>query len=195
MDMGKGTKRTLARITFMWMAALVFALSLGAGASAPAYAEAPAPDQGTAQFETRFMTRMIDHHAMAIMMGEVRLEEAVHDELRSMCEDIITSQSQEIEMMQAWLADWYGVFHTPQMSPGDEQMIEHLASLEGAEFEIEFMQEMIKHHKMAVGRAMKCVQRAEHEALVDMCETMIETQQAEIAQLGSWLCEWYAICR
>ena len=69
------------------------------------------PDASHAQsrYELRFMTEMIDHHAMAVEMGEMCLSRAVHPELLAMCQEIIAAQMQEIETMQAWLQDWYGV--------------------------------------------------------------------------------------
>lgn len=89
---------------------------------------------------------MIDHHMMAIMQAEVCLEKTVHAELAQLCENIIATQSQEMMMMQSWLQEWYGISYEPQMTPGMMRQVEKLAELEGAEFEIEFMQSMIKHH-------------------------------------------------
>ena len=60
-------------------------------------------------FDQRFLEAMIQHHQGAIQMAEMALEQAEHEEIRSLAEDIITAQSAEIEQMQAWLAEWYGV--------------------------------------------------------------------------------------
>ena len=153
-----------------------------------------APDRRTARFEIDFMQDMIDHHAMAVEMAEICLTKAVHEELRAMCENIIAAQSAEIERMQTWLGDWYGISYEPRMSRGDERMLDRLASLSGAEFEIEFMQMMIEHHERAIREAEACLQRAAHRQLRRLCENIIETQSAEIEQLQTWLCEWYQIC-
>ena len=69
-----------------------------------------------------------------------------------------------------------------------------LDALDGEEFEITFMEEMIRHHETAIREAERCVERAYHEDLVNLCENIIETQSAEIAQMEAWLCEWYGIC-
>lgn len=187
--------RVAGRILVVWIAALAFALSLWAGTVAPAYADAPAPAKNTAKYEVDFIQDMIDHHAMAVMMAEVCLDKAIHEELRSMCEDITAAQTQEIATMQAWLQAWYGISYEPQMSPGDHKMVERLAELEGEEFEIEFMQTMIKHHAKAIKEASQCVERAYHPELMEMCHNIIVTQQAEIEQMQAWLCEWYGICK
>ncbi len=52
---------------------------------------------------------MISHHAAAIREAEDCLQEAYHSELKGLCQNIIVAQSQEIEMMQTWLCEWYSV--------------------------------------------------------------------------------------
>lgn len=158
-------------------------------------ASAPAPSPATANFEVRFMTDMIDHHQMAIEMAQICVQKAVHEELRSMCQNIIATQSREIQQMQSWLQQWYGITYQPTMRPGDQKMLERLASLSGAEFEIAFMEMMIKHHEKAIKEARHCLDKAAHAELRELCEDIITTQSAEIAQLQTWLCQWYGECR
>ena len=154
----------------------------------------PAPRQPQANFEIDFMTDMIDHHAMAIEMSEICLEKAVHQELRERCQMIIETQSAEIERMQSWLSNWYGVSHEPEMKPGDMKMMERLASLTGADFEITFMEMMIKHHEKAIKESRHCLDKAWHEELLQLCHDIIAAQSAEIALFESWLCQWYGRC-
>jgi len=161
----------------------------------PAGAEAPAPDQSAARFEVDFLMDMIDHHAMAVEMAEICIDKAVHEELRAMCEEIKTSQSAQIEQMQGWLQDWYGVTHEPEMTPGQMRQMDKLASLSGSQFEIEFMESMIKHHRKAIREGEVCLDRAYHDDLESLCQNIIATQSAEIAQMEEWLCEWYDRCR
>jgi len=158
-------------------------------------ASAPAPSPSTSNFEIKFMTDMIDHHHMAVMMAEMCIAKAIHPELRSLCESIRTAQMAEIEEMQAWLQDWYGITYAPVMKPGDEKMMERLASLNGAEFEIAFMEMMIKHHEKAIREGQHCLDKAYHAELRELCENIIRTQSAEIAQMQTWLCQWYGECR
>lgn len=86
---------------------------------APVHSHRPSrPNNGRAQAkseanpEVRFMTEMIDHHQMAVTMSEKLLKEVEHEELKELCENIITSQRGEIEQMQGWLKEWYGIEHT-----------------------------------------------------------------------------------
>jgi uncharacterized protein (DUF305 family) len=182
--------RVLAQMR--WLAA---ALVVGLAVTSPATASGPAPKKATAKFEVDFMTGMIDHHAMALEMGELCLDKAIHPELRAMCQNVIAAQSEEIQTLQSWLADWYGVSHEPEMKPGEMRQMEKLAALSGAEFEVRFMESLIRHHRKAIVSAEGCVDRADHADLRELCQGIIETQSAEIAQLESWLCQWYGRCR
>ena len=157
-------------------------------------ASGPAPTKAQARYEIDFLQNMIDHHMMAVMMAELCVKKAVHRELRSLCQDIIAAQSAEIGQMQGWLQDWYGISYEPRMTRGMQKEIDRLAALSGAEFEIAFMEMMIEHHSKAIREAERCVERAYHPELKQLCEGIIATQSAEIEQMQEWLCEWYGRC-
>jgi uncharacterized protein (DUF305 family) len=161
--------------------------------SGPGIAVEAAPTTAQARYEIKFLTDMIDHHMMAVMTAELCEGRTVHEDLQQMCEDIVAAQMAEIEMMQGWLEEWYGITYEPQMTQGMERQVEKLAALEGAEFEIAFMERMIKHHEGAVKEGERCVERAYHPELIELCHDIIETQTAEIAQMQTWLSEWYGI--
>lgn len=74
-------------------------------------------------------------------------------------------------------------------------MMDHLASLSGAAFEIAFMEMMIEHHEKAIKEGRHCLDKAAHGELRRLCEDIIGTQSAEIAQMQTWLCRWYGECR
>jgi uncharacterized protein (DUF305 family) len=169
----------------------VLMLALGAPMT---QADAPAPNENQAKYEVRFLKGMIDHHAMAVMTGMMCEERAIHEELRELCHEIVAAQTAEIEMMQGWLEEWYGITHEPVMKRGAEKKMEQMGEMEGEEFEIEFMTMMIRHHEKAVREGIHCQARAYHEELIELCEDIVETQAAEIALMESWLCDWYEIC-
>ena len=183
---GGGMKRLAATAA----AALAVTILLTVSVSAAA----PAPDKATAKFEVDFLSDMIDHHQMAVDMAESCTDRADHDELVALCEEIVAAQLSEIEMMQAWLAEWYGVTHEPEMTPGMMAQTERLASLDGAEFEIAFMKTMIRHHTQAILEAEACLDRASHGDLRAMCQEIIAAQQAEMQEMQAWLCDWYDRC-
>jgi uncharacterized protein (DUF305 family) len=192
-----GPKRFAGTWRIFWrlLACLSVAIGFLTATTTPVLAEAPAPLPSAANFEVKFMQDMIDHHMMAIMEAEICLENAISGELRSLCQEIIVAQHHEMVMIQTWLSEWYGITYEPVMKPGEMKMLERLASFEGEEFEIEFMEMMIKHHSQAVKEGEKCLRKAFHIDLLNMCEDILETQSAEIMQMQTWLCEWYGICQ
>ena len=61
--------------------------------------------------------------------------------------------------------------------------------------EIAFLEMMIKHHASAVREAGLCVRGASHADLKTFCSNVHTAQEAEIAQMKGWLCQWYQKCR
>jgi uncharacterized protein (DUF305 family) len=164
-------------------------------AATPALASGPAPTRAEAVFEVDFLQDMIDHHAMAVMMAQMCIQKATHDELRTLCESIVAAQTAEIQLMQSWLQEWYGISYTPDMKKSAEKRMQRMMQLSGADFEIAFMDMMIRHHWKAVIEGRMCIDRAYHPELVALCQNIVETQSAEIIEMQTWLCEWHGICR
>jgi uncharacterized protein (DUF305 family) len=163
----------------------------GQGDGAFTAAGGPASSSRAGNFEVRFMTMMIDHHAMAVEMNRMCLDKATRGELRGLCGQMMSAQATEIETMRSWLQAWYGLDHVPRPMDGGEMA--KLAVLEGEAFEIAFMKTMSRHHRTAVIEGQKCIDRAEHEMLRGLCEEMVATQKREIQQMETWLCQWYRV--
>jgi len=59
------------------------------------------------QFDKEFIEQMIPHHEMAIMMAQMLAASTERPEMAQLAENIIRSQSGEIELMRNWRTDWY----------------------------------------------------------------------------------------
>ncbi len=57
-------------------------------------------------FDKAFIQEMIGHHQGAIQMAELVEVNAKHDELKQLGQDIISAQTDEINKMEAWQAEW-----------------------------------------------------------------------------------------
>jgi len=64
-----------------------------------------------------YLEDMIMHHRMAVMMadGLLKARFTVRPELADFARGIIKAQNAEIERMEAWLKDWYGVSGSSHM--------------------------------------------------------------------------------
>lgn len=59
-------------------------------------------------FDQSFLTEMTMHHQGAVQMAQLALQNAKHQEIKDMAQNIITAQNAEIKQMQDWKAAWYG---------------------------------------------------------------------------------------
>lgn len=57
-------------------------------------------------FDRAFITMMIEHHEGAIDMAKLAEDNAKHDEIKRLAKDIVTAQTKEIGMMEAWWDEW-----------------------------------------------------------------------------------------
>lgn len=58
-------------------------------------------------------------------------------------------------------------------------------------FDQAFIEMMIPHHQSAVAMAEVALQHAIHPEIKSLAQAIIDAQQREIAQMQSWLAEWY----
>jgi uncharacterized protein (DUF305 family) len=60
------------------------------------------------QFDLRFINMMIPHHQGAVEMANQALEKTDRPELKTLAQEIVSSQQQEIDEMTQWRKEWYG---------------------------------------------------------------------------------------
>jgi len=72
-------------------------------------------------YEIEFMKSMIIHHWEAVLKAERITDQADHEPLRDLAQEMVTAQTKEIGTMQGWLSEWHGVpAYGPNLSAGGE---------------------------------------------------------------------------
>ncbi|MEK8089143.1 DUF305 domain-containing protein [Thermithiobacillus plumbiphilus] len=150
--------------------------------------------QKTRIYEIMYMENMIDHHNMAVEMAQTCLSKASHAELKSLCQNIVTSQKQEIQILKNLLAQKYQITYKAQMSAQEMSDMRALAALNGAAYEKAFMQQMIQHHWAAIEMTVRDLPHFKTPQLVTLGLDVIGAQAPEIKQMRGWLCDWYKVC-
>jgi uncharacterized protein (DUF305 family) len=169
------------------IAALIAATALLAAVS-PAQASKP-----RSKAERAFLTEMVGHHAMAVDMAEMAMMRATHPELKTLAENIISTQTAEMDKMQSWLKRWYGKTAMPEMGHHEMAQMEELEqSATAAEFEVRFLALMTMHHTQAIERAREVKKARIHSVTRKLANDIIDAQTAEIDQMRAWLVAWYA---
>jgi len=168
-------------------------------------------------FDLVFIDAMILHHQGAVAMAEIALSRSERTEIRDLAAAIGTSQTAEIEQLLTWREAWYpgadlvpanvvtGLSDEGMMTGGamggmghgsmtdDTAMSLGLLCASEGPFDLAFLEEMIPHHQSAVGMAKLAAERAEHGELKTLAAAIIVAQETEIAQMTTWLAEWYPL--
>ena len=114
-----------------------------------------------------FMSGMIGHHAQAIVMAGMAESHEASPAVRTLAARIINAQSDEIAIMQRWLADRrlpvppavpgpmrmrMGGMEHEMLMPGmlAEEQLRQLDAARGVEFDRRFLTFMIQHHAGAI---------------------------------------------
>ena len=156
--------------------------------------------------DAHFIEQMIPHHEDAITMAELAQDLAKRQEVKTLAQNIIDSQSKEIDQMKTWYKDWYGRdlptginvmrqhgmmadsnMHMGMM--GNETDITRLQ--EANDFDRVFIEDMIPHHQMAVMMANMLKNGTNREELRKLADDIVLAQTKEIDSMRNWYKEWY----
>ena len=147
--------------------------------------------------DVSFATEMIPHHAQAVQMSEMAVENAQSQEVKDLAEDISAAQDPEIETMSSWLEAWgedvpdtggdmggmdHGGMDGMEDMPGmmSSEEMDELESASGSAFDEMFLSMMIEHHEGAIEMAQTEQADGEYPDAIDLAETIEETQTSEI---------------
>lgn len=151
--------------------------------------------------DQHFIAQMIPHHEGAIAMAKIALERSKHPEILSLAQGIIGAQEREIKDMLSWYEAWFkGVppqghrglpAQTGMHMGGMEGDTDELSSVSDAEFDREFITQMIPHHEMAVMMAQMLEASTVRDEMKILADNIITSQTREIEMMRSWLEAWY----
>ena len=145
--------------------------------------------------DQHFIVQMIPHHEGAIAMAKIALTRSKRPEVLSLANGIIEAQQREIDDMREWYESWFG--STPPEGEtgmihmgGMEGDITVLASISDAEFDREFVKQMIPHHEMAIMMAQMLQSATSRSEMKTLADNIITSQSREIEMMRSWLTGW-----
>jgi uncharacterized protein (DUF305 family) len=145
--------------------------------------------------DERFIDAMVPHHQGAIGMAEVALENAEHPELLQLAQNVISTQQAEIEELRSIKEQEFGTSEVPtQMSPEEMETMgmEDPAELANQRpFDLAFISAMIPHHESAIEMAQVALAESDNPRIRELAASIVEDQEAEIAQMKEWGREWY----
>jgi uncharacterized protein (DUF305 family) len=143
-----------------------------------------------------FIDAMVPHHQGAIAMAEVALENAEHEEIKQLSQNIISSQQAEIEELKSIKKEEFGTSNVP-MEMSQEQMRSMGMMMDPHElanrepFDKAFIDAMIPHHQSAIEMSQVALEKSENPKIKELAENIISAQKREIEQMKQWRKEWY----
>lgn len=163
-----------------------------------------------------FARDMSTHHRQAVLMGGLARDRSTDAEVALIAYDIETVQLNQVGQMQGWLVLWglsqstgepmswitghdhagmdmggteLGGRGASGLMPGmaDSEELDELRAAEGAEFDVLFLQLMIRHHQGGAAMALYAAEHAEIGPVRTLARSMAETQAAETSTLTDML--------
>ena len=156
--------------------------------------------------DAHFIEQMIPHHEDAITMAELAKDLAKRQEVKTLAQNIIDSQSKEIGQMKSWYKDWYGrnlptgsnVMQQHGMITGSSMHMGMMGNetdmtrlQEADDFDRVFIEDMIPHHQMAVMMASMLKNGTNREEMRKLADDIVSAQTKEIDSMRSWYKDWY----
>jgi uncharacterized protein (DUF305 family) len=149
-----------------------------------------------------YIDMMIPHHASIIALATVALPYLQDKRLRTMAQQIVTAQTEEIDELEGYRLNFYGsadpqpvdTHAMMQMTgdsslPMDTMMMEMDPTAQVAAFcaasdpDLASIDLTIPHHESAVITSTIVVEQAVHPEIRDFAQRVIEAQQREIEEL------------
>lgn len=150
----------------------------------------------SAKFEQSFLESFPMHHAQAIEMAQVCVQKAAHAELKDLCQQMMTMQTQEKQTMESWLGSWYAGKGTApasekaKMKAQHETMMAKLNAAQGHAFDHAFIMSMDQHHQMGIASTGSCITQAGHTELKVLCTKMKNEQQDDMEKMNKLMKQW-----
>ena len=144
--------------------------------------------------DAAFVDAMVPHHEGAVEMAQAALENAEHEEIRTLAQDIVSAQRAEIDLFGE-IRKELGGEATMEMS--EEEMEGMMGNMDAGEltnrrpFDRAFIDAMIPHHESAIVMANVALEESENPEILEIARGIVDAQEAEIEQMKQWREEWY----
>ena len=141
-----------------------------------------------------FAEMMIPHHQQAIDMSELALERSSNPHIRDLSQRIIDGQTPEIELMSEWLPEGQRDSDMARMrmsgmgGMASEAEMAELETLEGEDFDRQFLSLMIAHHEGAL-HMVHMIDNSNSDEVSQLARDITRVQTQEIDEMTRLLRE------
>ncbi len=155
----------------------------------------------TGDFDLDYATMMIPHHQSAVEMAEMYLPKGKDEKIKSMAQNIVTSQKKEIDELKVLIAKHntdgkkevhadkgHGDGEHNELMEAMNTMMDKMKGMQmSGDADKDFATMMIPHHESAVMMSQNEISHGKHIEMKKMAQKIIEDQNMEIKQFQEWL--------
>jgi uncharacterized protein (DUF305 family) len=128
-------------------------------------------------------------------MAKLAQQKASRSEIKTLADNIIKNQTDEIIKMRYWYEQWYGAEVPKQdttsgMMSGMHNSNDIDSLREAVDFDKAFLEEMIPHHQMAVMMANMLENTTSRQEMKNLARDIIAAQTKEIDAMQNWQAQW-----
>ncbi len=198
---GRGPRlAALVGVALLVVAATLVGFGLGRSSGTDPGSAPPVPVTLKPQpIDVGFAQDMSDHHDQAVQMALLAIDRASSQAVRTLAVEILSSQRRENGVLEQFLRDRGLARADPQRTvmewmhepvahdrmPGlasAEEMVA-LTNAEGAAFDQQFVDLMIRHHEGGVHMAQYAAEHAETQYIRDLASRIVVAQNDEVTDL------------
>ncbi len=153
-----------------------------------------------ANYDLRFIDAMSMHHQGAVVMAKEALAKSTRPEIKQLANNIIQSQTKEINQMKQWRSAWYPQASQQPVAYGganksimpmsakqqENMMMSQDLGTADDQFDLRFLNAMIPHHEGALVMAKDASSKSTRPEIKQLNQSILASQQAEITQMQQW---------
>jgi uncharacterized protein (DUF305 family) len=152
------------------------------------------PMTGDADYD--FAKMMTEHHKGAITMAQAEISNGKDDKMKTMAQNIITMQNQEIMNMEEFTSKHEAPKtnstpdnpFTKKMKASMDKMMSKMKEMSmTGDSDKDFATMMVVHHQSAVDMASAEIEYGDHAEIKVMAKKMITDQMKEIKEFNEWI--------
>lgn len=164
------------------------------------------PTQGPVDpADAEFVNMMIPHHYQALIMSRMAPSRSNDPNLIALAGSIEIEQELEIAVMQGWQSEnglevtnaamayndliMHHAHHLEEMGMATPAQLAALSAAEGNDFDVLYLQLMIRHHQGALDMIVHVLMHGSDETLAQWANDMYVTQQAQINWMQAMLAD------
>ena len=146
--------------------------------------------------DERFVDAMVPHHEGAVEMAEVGIENADHAEIKTLSENIVSTQKAEITELNSIKEEEFGGSDSSMSMDMDDMksmgmMMDPQQLAEADPFDKAFIDNMIPHHQSAIEMAEVARGKTKNPRIKTLAGEIIDGQTSELESMKQWREEWY----